>query len=841
MRAAMEAVGLTGLSAGVMILAVLALRLRFQDRTPRRAFCLLWDLVLIRLLVPLEIASPVSILRLLPAAAQKAAAAPQRTADSPAFSAAVEGTRVIREAYVTSVAEDAVWTAPAAPDWSGVLAGAWLAGMLALAAWFLWGHLRSRRIYAETLPCRDGRVLDWLAERPLRRPIQVRTSDRVAAPLTYGILYPVILLPRGMEDGETLSCVLSHEYEHIRRFDALRKGLLALALCLHWYNPLVWAMYALANRDMELSCDEAVVRSGADRAGYAMALLGLEERRGRWSPSGSHFSQNALEERIKAIMKRKHISMTALAAVLVVMAVTTTVFASAAPAGREDPHKNPPETGYVYDHLGMVEDSGVTILSKGGENGEKFYSVDNGETWMNEERYQAQYGSWGDDWQVEWWTYEDYKAWLEAEKAALQSIIGERAYTSSHGWFTWDQEKVDETIALYEGILEDIRNGALYSKTIIDKNGDEVEDVALGSDGPLNAVVTSTFDEKDMVSVAPKSVDKAALLEELKAFGIGGNANLMTYNGELIRTFVDGASVGDDGYSVQYVYTNDQGTVDVHTLRAVIHHPDGSYDTMGDLIGVAAKGDKGFDQELIDCARYTGGSEATVTQEALADGGGNTGGGKTFEEIFARYADYGLTYVPTQNGRGNVYCNGQSVGRFADLKPDGSVFSFTSDDGGELTLYTRYDGDGNLVGLTPEVAPAKAVSGEKRDLGFDYGAPAQGKLSASFGQNGYAFHYGVDIAAAKGAEVTAFAGGTVSEVGFDATLGSYAVLSHEGGYSTLYGHCGSVAVSAGDSVAVGEKIAEVGASGRATGAVLHFELREGETYLDPAPYLDGSI
>lgn len=839
MRAAMEAVGRTGLSAGVMILAVLALRLRFQDRTPRRAFCLLWDLVLIRLLVPLEIASPVSIRQLLPAAAQRAVAAPQRTAASPMVSAAVEGTRVVQEAYITSVAEDVAQTAvaPMAPDWGGVLTGAWLAGVLALAVWFLWSHLRSRRVYAAALPCRDGRVLDWLAERPLRRPIQARTSDRVAAPLTYGILYPVILLPRGMEDGETLSCVLSHEYEHIRRFDALRKGLLALALCLHWYNPLVWAMYALANRDMELSCDEAVVRSGADRAGYAMALLGLEERRGRWSPSGSHFSQNALEERIKAIMKRKHISMTALAAVLVVMAVTTTVFASAAPEGRED--KNPPETGYVYDHLGMVEDNGVTILSKGGENGEKFYSVDDGKTWMNEERYQAQYGSWGGDWQVEWWTYEDYKLWLEEEKAALQSIIGERAYTSSDGWFTWDQKKVDETIAMYEGILEDIRNGALYSKTIIDKNGNEVEDVALGSDGPLNAVVASTFDEKDMV--APKSVDKAALLEELKAFGIGGNANLMTYNGELIRTFVDGASVGDGEYSIQYVYTNPDGTVDLHTLRAVIHHPDGSYDTMGDLIGVAVKGDKGFDQELIDCARYTGSPEATVTQEALADGGDNTGGGRTFEEIFARYADYGLTYVPTRNGRGNVYCNGQLVGHFADLKPDGSAFTFGSDDGGELTLYTQYDSDGNLIGLTPEVAPTKPVSGEKRDLGFDYSAPAQGKLSASFGQNGYAFHYGVDIAAAKGVEVTAFAGGTVSEVGFDATLGSYVVLSHEGGYSTLYGHCGSVAVSAGDSVAMGEKIAEVGASGRATGAVLHFELREGETYLDPAPYLDGSI
>ena len=57
---------------------------------------------------------------------------------------------------------------------------------------------------------------------------------------------------------------------------------------------------------------------------------------------------------------------------------------------------------------------------------------------------------------------------------------------------------------------------------------------------------------------------------------------------------MDGAPVGDDGYSVQYVYTNNAGTVDVHTLRSVIYNPDGSYDTMGDLIGVAAKGDQGY-------------------------------------------------------------------------------------------------------------------------------------------------------------------------------------------------------------------------------------------------------
>ena len=727
MAGVLRAVGEASLSAGVMILAVLALRMWFQDRTPRRAFCLLWDIVLVRLLIPGALPSPVSIRRWLPGPAAETVV----SRDAQALEAVITDIGIVPQGqWIPAVylAEDTavcIGTAqtPASPDWGTVLTMLWLGAALLLAGGFLWSHLRSRRIYDVSLPCREEFVLDWLAEHPLRRPVQVRTSDRIAAPLTYGALYPVVLLPARMdwEDRETLSCVLAHEHTHIRRFDALRKVFLAAALCLHWFNPMVWVMYVLSNRDIELACDEAVLRGGADRERYALALLGLEERRGRWTPSGSHFSGHALEERIKAIMKRKHISITALAAVLVVMCITTTVFASNPPEDKEDPFKNPPETGFVYDHLGLVEDDGMSIMSKGGENGEKLYSVDGGKSWMSEERYQAEYGSWGDDWQVEWWTYEDYKAWLEEEKAALQSIIGERAYTSSDGWFTWDQKKVDETIAMYEGILEDIKNGALYSRTIIDKNGSEIEDVALGSDGPMNAVVTSTFDEKDMVSAAPKAVDKAALLEDLRAFGIGGNENLMTYNGQLIRTFVDGAPVGDDGYSVQYVYTNPDGVVDVHTLRSVIHYPDGSYDTMGDLIGVAAKGDKGFDQGMIEAATVSGigpqatyagdespvqdqdGAEpATGTQTALAEGSGGKGG-QTFEEIFARYAQYGLTYQPRESGMGALSLNGQPVRTFADLRPDGGAFSY-QDPYAEtgLTVTTQYDRDGNLIGLSAE-------------------------------------------------------------------------------------------------------------------------------------------
>ena len=126
-----------------------------------------------------------------------------------------------------------------------------------------------------------------------------------------------------------------------------------------------------------------------------------------------------------------------------------------------------------------------------------------------------------------------------------------------------------------------------------------------------------TFDEKDAVVL--KAVDEAALLEELKAFGIGGNANLMTYNGQFIRYFVDGVPVGDNGYSIQYVYSNPDGVVDVHTLRSVIHNPDGSYNPMGELNGLAVEGDSNFNRDLIESAAFSGGIRATTAEGTSSD------------------------------------------------------------------------------------------------------------------------------------------------------------------------------------------------------------------------------
>lgn len=138
----------------------------------------------------------------------------------------------------------------------------------------------------------------------------------------------------------------------------------------------------------------------------------------------------------------------------------------------------------------------------------------------------------------------------------------------------------------------------------------------------------------------------------------------------------------------------------------------------------------------------------------------------------------------------------------------------------------------------------EGVSMEQTLLGFDYCAPvAGGTLSSDFGYREHPtegeerFHYGVDLAADAGTEVRCFADGTVTAVGDSSSYGRYCVVSHEGGYSTLYAHCSRITVSSGAAARRGEKIAEVGETGMATGPHLHFELQRDGTYLNPVYYV----
>lgn len=132
---------------------------------------------------------------------------------------------------------------------------------------------------------------------------------------------------------------------------------------------------------------------------------------------------------------------------------------------------------------------------------------------------------------------------------------------------------------------------------------------------------------------------------------------------------------------------------------------------------------------------------------------------------------------------------------------------------------------------------------EQTLLGFDYCMPASGPISSGFGYREHPvegeerFHYGVDIAAEDKSDICCFADGTVKAVGESSSYGKYLIVTHEGGYETLYAHCSAVSVTSGTPVRAGDVLGKVGQTGIATGPHLHFELHKEGVYLNPIYYV----
>ncbi len=211
-----------------------------------------------------------------------------------------------------SVSEEKLSFAERFAELLPILRGIWAAGFLLCTIAFAWIYFRCCREFQMSLPMEDCFLENWQRTHPLRRRLSIRQSDQILSPLSYGFWRPVILLPKSTKCGDRfqLRYVLEHEYVHIRYFDAAVKLLMAAALCIHWFNPCVYLMYIFFNRDLELACDEAVVRrfGEEEKSAYAMALIEMEEEKSGLLPLGNSFSKNAIEERIGAIMKIKKIS-----------------------------------------------------------------------------------------------------------------------------------------------------------------------------------------------------------------------------------------------------------------------------------------------------------------------------------------------------------------------------------------------------------------------------------------------------------------------------------------------------------------------------------------------------
>lgn len=345
----------------VLILWVLLLRWLAGRRLPPLCYLLLWLVVCLRLTVPVVLSSPCSVyqlfLRRQPVPVHGPAAVQTVAAPLPA-------------AVPVETLEQS--TVP----WLQVL---WLTGLLLCLCCQLFSHWRCRRWYAMSLPAEDWAVQQWQRQHPLRRKYQIRRSQLVQVPLTYGLLRPVIVLPlRQPAEQKQLSVVLLHEWNHIRHGDVLWQWGLVLVCSLHWFNPAVWLMASVCRQDLELFCDAATVRqlSAAERRDYALLLLQTagEARQAPLFSQFCHAGYHSMRERVQMIMQKKQYQWkTAVVTVCLVVAACLLFTTSAVAAqgngqlaqGLKDSIVI--ENGAVHFQIpaGYTADNGWTILVSG--------------------------------------------------------------------------------------------------------------------------------------------------------------------------------------------------------------------------------------------------------------------------------------------------------------------------------------------------------------------------------------------------------------------------------------------------------------------------------------------
>lgn len=292
------------ISASWLILAVLVLRVVLK-KAPKWVMPLLWGVVALRLVCLFSIESALS---LIPSAETIPSEIVTETREPVLYEQATLD--IVTNPTLPSAAEVPVGVSrqQAQVDFN-IYSVLWLAGMAALLVHALVSAGKLKRKLATAILLRDN----------------IYESEFVDSPFVFGVVKPNIYLPMHMDEG-TAAYVIAHEHAHLARRDHWWKVLGYLVLALHWFNPLVWVAYLLFCRDIELACDEKVVRGldGAARADYSQALLSCAAPKRAVAACPLAFGEGNIKTRVKsALHYKKPAFWVAAAAVLavVIMAV----------------------------------------------------------------------------------------------------------------------------------------------------------------------------------------------------------------------------------------------------------------------------------------------------------------------------------------------------------------------------------------------------------------------------------------------------------------------------------------------------------------------------------------
>lgn len=285
----------TAIGANWLILAAIFLRFLLK-KAPRRVTCLLWAIVALRLVLPVSIESPVSLI-------------PQTTV---ALQEAVDTSLIHVEAVpsgngAAAHLPTAIGTAQIPEMHTLPLPTIWAAGMAVMLGYLLISYFRMR----------------YLVREAVREEGNIWVCDGVTSPFILGVFCPRIYLPSGLS-GSSRAYVIAHEKSHLCCKDHLWKPFAFCLLAMYWFDPLVWAAYWLACRDIEFACDERVIRALKlpERKAYASALLACSDGRKRVLVCPVAFGETAVVQRIRSVLNYKRPSFWAiLVAVILILAL----------------------------------------------------------------------------------------------------------------------------------------------------------------------------------------------------------------------------------------------------------------------------------------------------------------------------------------------------------------------------------------------------------------------------------------------------------------------------------------------------------------------------------------
>lgn len=294
------------ISASWVVIAVLTLRFCLK-KAPKWVNVLLWGIVAVRMVFPFSIES---VLSLIPSA--ETISPTVMMEQTPSVQTGVPALNHV----INPVISGSFTPAPGASAnplqiWIPVLAGIWLFGIAALFLYSAVSYWRLRRKVCEAVILRGN----------------IYQSEKVCSPFVLGIIRPKIYLPYHMDSRE-MDHVIAHEQTHIRRKDHWWKPLGFLLLTTHWFNPLMWLSYILLCRDIELACDEKVIREmgNEQRADYTQALVACSVNRRVIAACPLAFGEVGVKERVKSVMNYKKPAFWIVLASVIVCAVIAVCF-----------------------------------------------------------------------------------------------------------------------------------------------------------------------------------------------------------------------------------------------------------------------------------------------------------------------------------------------------------------------------------------------------------------------------------------------------------------------------------------------------------------------------------